>query len=247
VAFASAPLRLSYIVFGGLIIVLLAGLALSPETVARPDPVPAYRPQRIAVPTAHRGKFFAAALTGLSAFAVFGVFNSLVPAFLAGTLHEDSAAVAGAVAFAAFAGAAVAQIAQFRAASRQLLRRGVPIVVAGLALLAGGMWLPSLAMFVCGGVLCGVGAGTVFKGALIAAAGTASPGSRAEVMAGFFTGAYVGLSIPVIGLGIATAYLQARVVMLAFAAIAAIAIALAARAVYAGRRPALARTGDTDE
>jgi MFS family permease len=247
VAFAPTPLRLSYIVFGGLIIVLLVGLALAPETVTRPDPIPAYRPQRIAVPAAHRGKFFAAALTGLSAFAVFGVFNSLVPAFLAGTLHEESAAVAGAVAFAAFAGAAIAQIAQFRATSRQLLRRGVPTVVAGLALLAGGMWLPSLAMFACGGVLCGAGAGTVFKGAIMAAAGTAPPASRAEVMAGFFTGAYVGLSIPVIGLGIATAYLQARVVMLAFTVIAALAIAVAARAVHAGRGPAPAQTGGTDE
>jgi MFS family permease len=247
VAFAPAPLRLSYIVFGCLIVVLLGGLALAPETVTRPDPVPAYRPQRIAVPAARRGKFFAAALTGLSAFAVFGVFNSLVPAFLAGTLHEQSAAVAGAVAFAAFAGAAVAQIAQFRATSRQLRRRGVPAVAAGLALLAGGMWLPSLTMFVGGGVLCGAGAGTVFKGAIMAAAGTASPGSRAEVMAGFFTGAYVGLSVPVIGLGIAIAYLQARVVMLAFAVVAALAIAVAARAVDAGHGPAPAQTGGTSE
>lgn len=245
VAFAPTPLRLSYIVFGALIVMLLAGLAFTPETVTRPDPAPAYRPQRIAVPAANRGKFFASALAGMSAFAVFGVFNSLAPGFLAGTLHEDSAAVAGAVAFAAFAGAAAAQTAQFRATSRQLLRRGVPTVAAGLALLAGGMWVPSLAMFVIGGVLCGAGAGTVFKGAIMAAAVTASPGSRAEVMAGFFTGAYIGLSVPVIGLGIATAYVQARIVMLFFAATAVIAIALASRGPR--RAPAGGGTGGREQ
>jgi hypothetical protein len=61
--------------------------------------------------------------------------------------------------------------------------------------------------------------------------GTARPASRAEVMAGFFLGAYVGLSVPVVGLGIATQYAPARDVMLVFVAIVAVAIAASARAV----------------
>jgi hypothetical protein len=230
-AFAPAPLRLPYLVFG----LLLAGLALlvavSPETAGRPAPRPRWRPQRVAVPARARGEFFAATFAGLAAFAVFGVFNSLVPSFLIGTLHVTSHAVAGAVAFSAFAAAAGAQIATSGWANRSLLRRSVPILPVGLALFAGGMWLSSLAMFVIGGIVTGAGAGLVFRGALVAAGNTAPPESRAEVLAGFFLGAYVGLSVPVIALGIATSYAPARDVMLVFAAFVAVAIALSVRAV----------------
>ena len=71
----------------------------------------------------------------------------------------------------------------------------------------------------------------MFRGALTAAGGTASPESRAEVIAGFFLGAYVGVSVPVVGLGIATLYAPARAVMLVFVVLVAVAIAASVRAV----------------
>jgi hypothetical protein len=234
--FAPAPLRLPYLIFGVALVLLALAVALSPETVRRSDPRPAYRPQRIAVPIHARRTFFAATFSGMAAFAVYGVFNSLVPSFLAGTLHQSSHAVAGAVAFAAFAAGAVAQIAQARVPSRVLLRRSVPTIVAGLALLAGAMWAGDLAIFVFGGVITGAGAGMVVKGSLATAASVAPNGSRAEVLAGFFLGAYVGLSIPVVGLGVATTYVPARDVMLVFVALAAVAIAASVRALTGGHR-----------
>jgi MFS family permease len=229
--FAPAPLRLPYGAFGIVLIVLAACVALSPETLSRVEPRPRYRPQRIVVPQSARSIFYAATLAGMAAFAVFGVFNSLVPSFLAGTLHERSHAIAGAVPFAAFAAGAVAQIISARAPTLALLRRSVPVIVLGMALTAGAMWSASLAMFVVGGVITGAGGGMVFKGSLGVAASTAPPQSRAEVLAGFFLGAYIGLSVPVVGLGIATMYVSARDAMLVFAALAAVAIAGSVRAV----------------
>jgi MFS family permease len=234
--FAPAPLRLPYIVFAVALLVLALAVTLSPETVRRSNPRPRYRPQRIAVPTHARGTFFAATFAAMAAFAVYGVFNSLAPSFLAGTLHQSSHAVAGAVAFAAFAAGALAQIAQARVPGRALLRRGTPTIVAGLALLAGAMWASDMAMFVIGGVIAGAGAGMVFKGSLAAATSVAPEGSRAEVLAGFFLGAYVGLSIPVVGLGVATTYVPARYVMLAFVVLVAGAIAAAVRVLTGGHR-----------
>jgi MFS family permease len=235
--FAPAPLRLPYVVFGIALVVLAAAVALSPETLRRPVPRPRYRPQRIVVPEHARSIYYAATLAGVSAFAVFGVFNSLVPSFLAGTLHEPSHALAGAVPFAAFAGGALAQILGSRLPNLVLLRRSVPVIVLGLALTAGAMWSASLAMFVVGGVITGAGGGMVFKGSLVVAASTAPPQSRAEALAGFFLGAYIGLSLPVVGLGIATTYAPARDVMLVFAALATIAIAASVRAVILGSTP----------
>ena len=241
--FAPAPLVLPYAVFGIGLIVMAVLVALSPETVRRPDPRPRYRSQRVAVPAHLRSLFYAATVAGLAAFAVYGVFNSLVPSFLAGTLHERSHAIAGAVPFAAFAGGAAAQILAARMPSLVVLRRSVPMIVLGLALTAGAMWSSSLAMFVIGGVITGAGAGMVVKGSLAAVASTAPAGSRAEVLAGFFLGAYIGLSVPVIGLGVATQYVPARDAMLVFAALAALAIAGSVRAVIQRSSDPEARPG----
>jgi len=229
--FAPAPLVLPYLVFGGVLLVLGVATAFAPETADLPALRPAWRPQRIAIPAHARGTFFAASAAGAAAFAVYGVFNSLMPGFLAGTMHETSYAVAGAVAFAAFAAGSIAQIALGKTGVTSTLRLSVPVIFVGLALCSAAMWLPSLPVFIAGGIITGAGGGLVVRGSLVAAAGTAPAESRAEVLAGYFLGAYIGLSVPVIGLGIATEYVPARDVMLGFAAVAVGAIALSAAAV----------------
>ena len=229
--FAPSPLVLPYVIFGGVLVVLALLIAFAPETAGRPDPQQAWRPQRVAIPAHARGTFFAAMGAAAAAFAVYGVFNSLMPGFLAGTMHETSYAVAGAVAFSAFAAGAVAQIALGTASIATTLKVSVPVLFAGLALFTVGMWLPSLPVFVIGGIVTGAGGGLVFRGSLAAAASTAPPESRAEALAGFFLGAYIGLSVPVIALGVATEYVAARDVMLVFVVLAAAAIAAGVRAV----------------
>jgi MFS family permease len=239
--FLPAPLMVPYIVFGGVLLALAVAVAFMPETADLPDPRPAWRPQRVAIPAHARATFYAGTAAGAAAFAVYGVFNSLMPGFLAGTMHETSYAVAGAVAFAAFASGAVAQIALGKAGIALTLRVSVPVVFAGLALFSAGMWLPSLPLFIAGGIVTGAGSGLVFRGSLGAAAGTAPPESRAEVLAGFFLGAYVGLTVPVIILGVATEYFAAKDVMLFFVVIVGAAIAASTRAVTRPRRAQAAR------
>jgi MFS family permease len=213
--YAPAPLQLPYLVFAIAIAVLAILVAVSPETALIPSPVPRYRPQRIAVPRSTRGTFFAATGAGIAAFAVFGVFNSLVPSFLV-TMNETSHAFAGAVAFATFAAGAAAQIALSRWDTRAMLRRSIPILIVGLALFSVGMWIPNIVVFLIGGIITGAGGGLLFRAAMVTAAGAAAPEARAEVLAGFFLGAYIGLSVPVIGLGVATLYWPAVNVMLVF-------------------------------
>ena len=234
--FVRWPLVMPYVIFGGVLVALATLIAFAPETASRPDPRPAWRPQRVAIPAHARGTFFAAMGAAAAAFAVYGVFNSLMPGFLAGTMHETSYAVAGAVAFSAFAAGAVAQIALGTAGTATTLKVSVPVLLVGLALFTVGMWVPSLPLFVIGGIVTGAGGGLVFRGSLVAAAGTAPPESRAEVLAGFFLGAYVGLSAPVIALGVATEYVAPRDVMLVFVVLAAIAIAAGVRAVLRHER-----------
>jgi MFS family permease len=236
--FAPQPLRLPYLVFGSALAILAIAVALSPETTQRPDPLPVWRPQRVAVPPGARRLFFAATAAGLASFAVFGLFTSLVPSLLAGTLHQTSHAVAGAVVFAAFVAGALTQILLGRISTELTLRISPLVLVPGLALVVTATWVPNLALFTAAGVVTGAGAGLLFRAALMSAASTAPSDSRAEVLAGYFLGAYVGLSVPVLGLGIATEYAPVRNVILVFAALVAVTVLASVHAVRA-HSPAL--------
>lgn len=231
--YAPQPLRLPYLVFGALLLGLALLVGLAPETAVRPESSRAWRPQKIAVPAHARRTFFAAVAAGIASFAVYGVFNSLVPSFLVGTLKVTSHAAAGGVAFAAFASGALAQVAMSRASLSGTVRTGPLLLIPGLGLLVVGMSMPSLAVFVLGGVVAGAGGGLVFRAALAVAASTAPDGARAEVLAGYFLGAYVGLSLPVVALGIATQYAAPRDAMLVFVGLVSIAVMLSARALLA--------------
>jgi MFS family permease len=232
--YAPDPLHLPYLVGEGLMVAALAGLALVPETVTRPDPRPAYRPQRVSVPPASRPAYWAAGATGAVVFAVFGLFTSLAPSVLAGPLHERSHALAGITAFAVFGAAAVSQIALARVPQRRLLGIGIPVLVVGLAGVTLAAWVTSLALLLLGGVLAGAGAGATFKGAVATVIAIAPEQARGEALAGLFLAAYLGLAAPVIGLGIATQYLSTRDALLIFAAALLVALAAVSRRLFRG-------------
>ena len=227
--YAPDPLHLPYWVAEGLLVVGLLMLAMVPETVTRPEPRPAYRPQRVSVPAASRPAFFAAGAAGGVVFAVFGLFNSLAPSFLAGPLHQHSHALAGIAAFIVFGAAAVSQIALARAAQGRLLRLGVALLVAGIVTVTVAVWVTSLPLLLIGGVLAGAGGGATFKGAVSTVIAIAPPQARGESLAGFFLAAYLGLAAPVVGLGVATQYLSAPDALLIFAAVLLAALAAVSR------------------
>jgi len=225
----SAPLQRSYQVMGIALVVLAIAVALSPETVVLDGPRKKWAPQHLTVPADLRRQFFAAAAAGMAAFAVLGVFNSLVPTFLAVTLHQYSHLVAGAVTFSAFASGAVLQTLMTNVPIARLLKVSVAVLFAGLALFSVGMWVPSLWVFVVGGIVIGGAIGILFRGAMVTAASTAPPASRAGTLAAFFLSAYIGLSVPVVGLGVATTYYTAKDVMLYFVALVAVAVVWSVR------------------
>jgi MFS family permease len=235
-ATVAAPLTIPFLAFAIVLAVAAVLVALAPETVDRPDPAPAYRPQRVAVPDEARSTFLAAAIGAAAAFAAFGLFTSLAPSFLAGTLHHSSRVLAGVPAFAAFEAAVVAQIAAASWSAQRLTRNGSGFLAAGLVLTVLAVWLPSLALFLIGGVVAGVGAGLVFKGGLMTVSGLAAPERRAEVLAGYFLAGYVGLSVPVLGLGVLDQLLEPKVALLIFAALLLAGVAASARTAL-GRSP----------
>jgi len=228
------PLVVPYLVFEALMLAGVLGLALVPETVARPQVRSRYRPQRISVPAEHRPAFYAASAAAAAEFALFGLFTSLSPGFIAGTLHDTSHALAGAATFAVFGAGALAQIVVSRAPLRRQLAFGLLALVLGLVLITAAFWLASLALLLIGGIVAGGGAGAAFKGSVTTVLGMARPEARGEALAGLFLAAYVGLAVPVLALGIATQLLSARDAVLGFAVLLAVVIALVSRRLLRG-------------
>jgi MFS family permease len=235
---AGSPLNLPFLVMIGAMAVAGIGLVAAPETRDARKPRPRYRAQHVSVPRAARGPFLAAAAGAAIAFSLFGLVTSLAPSFLEGTLHEPSHALAGAVSFAMFATAALAQTLSGSRAAQQVLAGAIPALLGGISLLTLALWLPtpSFAVFAAGDVLAGAGAGLMFKGAIGTVSEISLPEHRAESLAGLFLAAYLGLAGPVIGLGALTQIASTRVSLLVFSGLLALGVFAAAPTLLGGRR-----------
>jgi MFS family permease len=197
------PLTVPYLVFVALGAVALAGLWFAPETGA-PGPRAAAGSQ----PAGPRPKVrlpVPAAAGTLAAFAANGLFAGLSGLFLVTTLHQPSHALSGVALFLVFASGVASQLATTRLRASQVLALGTASMLAGLALLVVSVRLstPSLALFLIGGALIGAGSGAVFKGTTGIVLEASPPESRVAMTSDLLIALYVGLSVPVIGAGVA--------------------------------------------
>jgi MFS family permease len=240
-----SPLTVPYVVFLVALVAALAAIASSPETRERAQPLPPYRVQRVSVPAESRGAFAAAAAGAFLAFGAMGLFTGLAATFLVGTLHHASHALAGLTVFAMFGAGVVMQTATLTWAPRRTLAAGIGLMVGGMALTVLAAWLPtpSLALFIAGGALAGAGGGAIFKGTVATVIEISPAATRAEALAGLFLAGYVGLSLPVVGAGIALQFTDAKTTLLGFGIIEVASIlAFAPRLL---RRPQPAAAGRT--
>jgi MFS family permease len=211
--YVDSPLRTPYLVFAALLLISILAVIVTPETVEEKPVRPAYRPQRMSADHGDRPGYIAAAAAGFASFAVFGLFTSVAPGFVRGDLHHSSPALAGLVVFAVFGPAAAAQTLTRRMRPGAKLGVGIAAQALGLVVLTVGMRASNLPTFLLGGVTIGIGAGMLFKAAVGAVAAMAAPTKRGEALAGLFLISYVGLSLPALGIGIATRYVTSATAM----------------------------------
>jgi hypothetical protein len=224
------PLSLPYVVFIALGALALFGLAAAPETGTPSRHASAtLAVARIPVP---------AAAATIAAFSASGLFAGLAGLFLATTLHRPSHALSGATLFLIFSSGVASQLATSRLRASRVLAIGMSSMVVGLALLVTAVRLstPSLALFLVGGALIGAGAGLVFKGTTGMVLEAAAPEDRVAMTSTLLIAVFVGLSIPVIGAGVALSEgASAPDTVLGFAIAVAIGVALSGWALL-GRR-----------
>jgi MFS family permease len=213
--YASDPLRVPFAVDLALLVPATLGLLATPETVERRGRF-RLRLQRLSVPTEVRAIFIRAATAGFASFAVSGVFSSVAPTFLGQVLGRTSHALAGLLVFILFASSIVGQVAVPRLSERRALVVGCALLLVGTALLGLSIWIESLAALFASAIVVGLGQGIVVGAGLAAINQRAPVERRGETASSFFVVMYVGLSLPVIGVGVAASSLTLKTAGIGF-------------------------------
>ncbi|MEV1023064.1 MFS transporter [Streptomyces sp. NPDC050264] len=233
--YAAWPLYLPFAVHIALVACSAAVLLRLAETVRERQPLSAVRPQRLGLPRQVRAVFGPSAIASFVGFALFGVFTSVTPAFLGQFLHVDNLAVSGLIVGLAFFSSIAGQLAVGHIGVGRSLPLGCAVLLAGLALFAGAMGWDLLALVVLSAVVGGCGHGLAFRGAMSAVTEASPADQRATVISALFLVAYVGISLPVVGVGVLTGPIGLEAAGLVF--IACMAILVSTAAVHLLRRP----------
>jgi MFS family permease len=231
------PTVLVFEVYLGLLALAAISLALVPETVTARGRLD-LRFTGLGIPAAGRGEFIAAGVAGFAAFSLLGLFTALAPSFLGVVLHEHSHLLSGAVVFAIFGTAALTELALARLPSRPVTIAGLGTFLVALALIVAALSAAQMALFLAGTIVGGLAVGAVFIGSLSTANRLAPVEIRGRAVSTYFVFAYLGLTIPVIAVGVASEHVGD------FRAVLACSIVLAVLSVIsiAGTRTAAART-----
>lgn len=223
--FAPAPTQLVFIVYLVLLVITCLLVAVLPETVQEPDRVLDFRP-RLGVAPSARAVFWQSSVTAFCIFTLLGLFGSLASTFLRSTLYEPNLAVAGVVVFLLFGVATVSQLLLHRLSSRTARLAGLVLLLLGLTLIEVGLALSSLAIFLAGIVVGGVGTGLAFMGSLAVINQVAPPERKAEMVSAFFVVAYIGITLPVVGVGLLAQETSLLLATLCLAALNAVLLLL---------------------
>lgn len=220
--FGSHPTHLVFWIYLATLLPALAAVAVLPETVLeRHRPSLAARRPTLPSPPADRAEFLRAATAVFAAFAVSGLFSSLVPSFLREQLHVHNLAAVGGEVGLLFI---VALLAQLAVPARWLSRWWLAptFLTGGVVVFETGLWTRSLPVFIAGTLLAGAGIGLAFRRGVAVTQRLADPSRRADLIATYFLAAYAGTIVPTLALGLLDQAINQDIstLVLAFAVVA---------------------------
>lgn len=227
-----SPLVLTYLIHVALATLALLCVWWAPETVKKPAH-PKLSLQRLSVPPEVRGVFVPAAIAGFAGFAVCGFFTSIAPAMMGTVLGYENRMLIGVVAGSIFIASTLGQFLQDKLPLRLRLPIGCATLVVSVIPIALGIHMQSLALFIAGAVIAGIGQGIAFRAGMGAIAAASPPAERAAVTSTFFIVAYIAISVPVIGIGLLASVISLKATGIIFSlfvgAMAALALLMLLR------------------
>jgi MFS family permease len=189
----------------------VAGLVLTGAVLAAVLAMPglpgpaggAWRMQRPGVPPEIRARFARLALSASAAWAVAGLYLSVVPSYAGSLLDTTNLALEGAITALTLLASCASQIVFRRGGAPERDQSlGLTLVVVGLIALVLAFPTHSLALLLAAALVGGVGHGMAFLGAQTDLNAIAPPDRRGEVTAAFFVCVYLGVAVSAIGVGL---------------------------------------------
>ncbi|MET1037337.1 MAG: MFS transporter [Aeromicrobium sp.] len=196
------PTHLTFAVHLALSLLAVVAIISVPETAPREAGA---RPQlqRPSVPAVARSTFIGASIAGFAGFAVSGLLTAVSTRFVVQALDDPSHVVQVLVVTIFFAASVAGQIALQPIATDRAVTIGCSLLTIGVLILVVALMVESFPLLVVAAVVGGVGQGVSFSKGLASILAKVAPHERAGVASAFFVVAYVAISLPVIGEGLA--------------------------------------------
>jgi Major Facilitator Superfamily len=222
ISLAPDPLHLIYEILFALTALMIALLWFMPESSSRKDGALASLRPHVSVPQQSRAILLTLTPANVAAWALGGLYLSLMPTVVATAMHVVSPWIGGVVVSTLMLTAAVVVAACRNWPARRLVLTGTSTLAVGVAASMAGIAQQQVAALLVGTMIAGAGFGVTFSGTLRALLPTAEPHQRAGLLSAFYLQSYLafalpalaaGLSVPLIGLT-AVAYLYGAVIIL---------------------------------
>jgi hypothetical protein len=201
VQFAVAPHLLVYIVLAALMLACGISIVFVPETVRRRPGALASLTPTVAVPAPSRAVFAGAVGCMLASWAMMGLYLSLGGQLIGAGFGFSSPAITGGMIAALNASSGIAGLVISRLDARRSMVAGAVALIIGPAITMGGLWSGSLALFLAGTVVAGLGCGAGFQGGLRLVLVTAPSDARAGLLSTVYLTSYMGFGLPSVAAG----------------------------------------------
>ncbi|MBO0781279.1 MAG: MFS transporter, partial [Ktedonobacteraceae bacterium] len=198
---------LPYMVHLLLLMPTLLGVWMMPKTIPRQPgrqkrPIPSSR-----LSVLNGSPFALGSVTAFVAWAVIALFVALAPTYVAIFLHVQDLMVIGGVVFLLLGASTVTQALLRELPAQRAIVTGIVLLLLGLGSVIIAVPMHSLALLLAGMIANGIGHGLAWMGSLAFVTLTAPSSRRGEILARFYVVMYLGVGLPVIGVGFLTAWI----------------------------------------
>jgi MFS family permease len=234
--YGPAPTRLVWWLLLGASAAAAAGVLAMPEPGTRRAGALASLRPRVGVPRQARGTFATAVPCLIAVWALSGLYQSLGPSLAAQVTGSRDLLWGGLLVF-LLTGVAAAATVEFRGLNpRTAMLADCLVLLAGVAVTFAAIATTTAAAFLAGTATAGVGTGLALLGVNRTLIPLAPPGQRASLIAAIFIISFLGLSIPALIAGVATAHFGLHRTALAYCIAMAALAAVAAGSLMLRRR-----------
>jgi len=221
--FTPIPLAAPYLAYLMLLALLAIGIMRTEETIHDRRPLGKVDLGiRVGVPHGIRAAFMAPAIANLVLYSMVGFYSALTPSLISKTLHITSHAASGALISELFVVAALTVYATAALSSRAAMLTGFVLMLPALGLMVLAEKSASLPALIAGTAFGGAALGSGYRGAIEVGNQIAPADRRAELISMLFVCGNLGLSVPVIGVGILAAATSPALADTVFAAVTAL-------------------------